>query len=544
MTALTGETGAGKSIIIDALGTLLFARSPRGMIRTGADKAAVSALFSDLSPSECAALEELGCPPDENGELYMCRTITADGRSTAKINNKTVPLSMMREAGAHLVDIHGQNDSAALLSKQNHLTILDEYAGVDASSSEYAGIYKKLCETREQFASLTEAAREKNMLVDILKYKIAEIDAAKLSAPDEEERLEALKAKLKNRERISKNASLVYRALASSERGATASYLIERACMALAQLSDVIPEAEEYSKQLESYRLEIVDIAERVSQCAEDDGEDPEKKLDAIESRLNQISKLRAKYGATIEEIKAYRADAARRLSDLEESDIKISELTALTARLEEEAAESAAVLTEKRKAAAEKLAAEVMDALAFLDMPKVRFAVDMRRLTEQNGGARYSPRGVDDVEFMIATNPGEPLGPMAKIASGGELSRIMLALKSSLNAVSGAQTLIFDEIDTGVSGSTARKVGIKMKRLSRCAQVLCVTHSAQIASLADTHLLVEKHEVGGRSETSVRELDGAGREAEIARIIGGISVTDSQRAAAREMIAEGGNIK
>lgn len=534
-TVMTGETGAGKSVMIDCLALITGGKAQREMIRSGTERAVVAAIFSDIP--ENPVLREAGVTADENGELEIVRTLTADGRSTVKINRRTVPLALLRELGAYLISIQSQSEARNLLDKSFHMDMLDEYADVAKELDEYAAPYARLNELSAAAQSLRESLREKNMLTDILKYQIKEIDAARLNDPEEEDKLVASRTKIKDIERIARYSTFVYRALAQSEKGASASVLLQKSAAALRQLSDVMPEAEEMALRLDNYRYEIEDIGESARALTDGaDVENPEKQLNAIEARLSLIERLRRKYGSTVAEIRQFRAEAAARLADLESGDEKLSEIEGEIAQTRKILSERAAAISEKRRRAAEKLSREVCETLAYLDMPKVRFITEVR--TVFSGGAeQFFSRGSDDVTFMIATNPGEPPMPLGKIASGGEMSRVMLALRSVLNTQSGAATVVFDEIDAGVSGGTSEKIGLKLKDISAATQVLCVTHSPQIASLADHHMRIRKVETDGRAESEITELDADGRVAEIARIIGGIDVTQMQRDTAREML-------
>ncbi len=534
-TVMTGETGAGKSVMIDCLALITGGKSQREMIRSGEERAMVSAVFSDIPVYP--PLAEAGISPDENGDLEIIRTFTSDGRSSVKINRRTVPLTLLREIGPYLVSIQSQSEARNLLDKAFHLDMLDEYAGTADLIADYAVPYAELNELTSSAQSLRESLREKNMLTDILKYQVKEIDAARLNDPDEEEKLIASRTKIKDIERIAKYSNFVYRALAQSEKGASASVLLQKSAAALRQLADVMPDAEQLAARLDNYRYELEDIGECARALTDDsDVENPEQQLNAIEARLSLIERLRRKYGNTIAEIRQFRADAASRLADLESGDEKLSEIEHEIGKIRKILSEKAAEISRRRQKAAEELNRAVSDTLAYLDMPKVRFLTDVH--TIYSGGAeQFTSRGSDDVTFMIATNPGEPPLPLGKIASGGEMSRVMLALRSVLNTQSGAATVVFDEIDAGVSGGTSEKIGLKLKEISDSTQVLCVTHSPQIASLADHHLLIRKKEREGRAESEITELDADGRVAEIARIIGGIDVTETQREAAREMI-------
>lgn len=536
-TVLTGETGAGKSVLIESLGLLCGGKSQREMIRTGEDRAMVSAVFSGIAPQPILSAE--GIEPDENGEIEIQRVLTADGRSSVKVNRRSVPLSLLKEIGPALLSIQSQNESRNLLDKKFHLAVLDEYAKAAPYLAEYAAEYEKYTALRASLEELRDSLRQKNMLSDILKYQLKEIDAAKLSDPDEDEKLRALRLKLKNIERIQKYSSFVYHALAQNEKGTSAAVLLQKAAAALRQLSDVMPEAEQLAARLDNYRYEIADIGETAYTLMDDsDVTDPEAQLNSIETRLNQIERLKRKYGETIAKIIAFRQDCADKLTALTTGEERIAEIECEIESVKRVLSKKAAALSDVRREAAEQISREVCAVLAYLDMPKVRFIVEVCRQFDAGGAEVFCPHGSDDVTFLIATNPGEPPMPLGKIASGGEMSRVMLALRSVMNEQSGAATVVFDEIDAGVSGGTSEKIGIKLKEIAKDAQVLCVTHSPQIAALADAHMRISKTVTGGRAESTVEVLTDDGRVAEIARIIGGISVTDTQRDAAREMIS------
>lgn len=530
-TALTGETGAGKSIIIDSLGLLLGSRADKELIRTGESRALVSAVFSGLSQNIINSLSELGFDVSD-GSVMLCRAITQNS-SSAKINGRGVTLSVLREAAEKLFNIHGQNDNQQLLDPANHVNLIDAYAQNGELLAQYSEIYGKILEKRAQIQTLEKDAREQYRMHETLKYQISDIDAGKLKL-GEEEALEELVLKLRSAEKISKSASLVDKALKGGEKGMGAIYLSERAAGALEAIASAIPEAEELASRLRSVCYELEDIAEISADICDFGGEDPSAKLDRAESRLDTISRLKKKYGSTVEEVLEYRAGIAAKLDLIENAGERREDMENELNALYKEAKAFTDRLTEKRRAASAELRRFVTETLCFLDMPKVRFDVSIRQSDD------FRANGCDDVEFLIATNVGEPLLPMAKIASGGELARIMLALKNALNESDGVQTVIFDEIDTGISGKTSRKVGIKLKEIGKNAQVLCVTHSAQIASLADSHLYISKRETDGRAETSLSALDMDARVSEIARILGGIEITEKQMEAAREMIAEG----
>ena len=532
MTALTGETGAGKSIIIDSLSLLLGGRADRELIRNGETRGEVSALFTNIPEGAVALLEELGFSASD-GTVMLSRTVSATG-SGARLNGRAVTVGVLREISASLFSIHGQNDNQKLLDPKNHTELLDAFADNRRLREEYSVLYKKMLHKKNEIDSLERDRREGERLCDMLRFQVADIDAAKLKV-GEEEALEKMIVKLRNAEQIIKCCAFVARALEGGEKSKGAIYLADRSAAAMDSIAGSIPEAEGLSERLNNLRYELEDIAECAAKIGDGfGGEDAADKLDRAEARLDVIRRLQKKYGSSVDEILKFRNDAASRLGAIENIDERAEDLAAELSEIERAARSVAEQITERRRVARERLVGIVTDTLSFLDMPRVRFDAALKRC------AALSPEGQDTVEFMISTNPGEPLMPMAKIASGGELARIMLALKNALNECDGIDTVIFDEIDTGISGKTSRKVGVKLKEIGRGAQVICVTHSAQIASLADAHYFISKKEVAGRAETSLTLLDRQGREDEIARILGGIEITETQREAAREMIADG----
>jgi len=533
LTVLTGETGAGKSIIIDSIMLLLGARAQKELIRMGERSATVSAVFGGFSGDELSALSELGIAPDEDGMLFVSREFTPDGRSVARINGRAVPASTLRELGAVLINIHGQHENQALLNPSAHLTLLDMYAGTEKLLEKYVEAYAELCKLLEEKKALSIDEAEKERRVEMLRFQLADIDGAKLK-PSEEEALEARRLKLRNLELISRHSRLLRAALYRAEKGMSAYDLVTRAIPALEQLREFVPGADGYIERLYNVRSELEDIVERVADaCGDDLDVDPSEELDRIESRLDAIEKLKRKYGAHIKEILEYRAKIAAELSALEESDLRMAELDRRLDEARAKVEEAAEALSAARKEAAERLSAAVTAELGELEMAKAAFEVGITR------EPTYTKRGIDAVEFLITTNPGEPPKPLAKIASGGELSRVMLAIKTVLSR-GGASTLIFDEIDTGVSGKTSYKIGVKLKNLAQAAQVICVTHSAQIAALADTQMLISKREVGGRVETEVTPLDREGRIRELARIMGGAEITEKLLMTAEELLDSG----
>lgn len=530
-TVMTGETGAGKSILIDSLELIAGARASKDMVRSGETVASVRAIF-DVADKKSLP-ERLSLAADENGEIEIVRRFTSDGRSSAKVNGESVPIAALREMTDFLLGISGQSDSRALSDRSVHLRLLDEYAETEALVDEYSVLYRKLLDNRTELARFRESIKEKAMMSDILSYQIKEIDKAKLSDDAECEKLERILIKARAADKLARHVTLITRALSDSEKG-SAPYLIDRAAAAFRQMSDVMDKADEYAEMLENMKYELIGMAEDAAAVIDTD-DDPERTINAAEMRLRQIDRLKNKYGATIAEIKKFRADAAARLDGLESSDLVIDELERDYEKLRAAAMKIADTLTARRRAAADELSAKVCAYMTELDMPKVRFLVRIVPAAGEHDG--FSASGRDDVTFMISANPGEPPAELGRCASGGEMARAMLSLKCALAEKHPADTYIFDEIDAGVSGGTSEKMGRMLRSLADGAQVLCVTHSPQIASLADHHMFIRKTEVSGRAESTVEELDRDGRVREISRIIGGVDITDAQRAAAAEML-------
>ena len=538
LNVLTGETGAGKSILIDSINFLLGSRAGKEMIRSGEEKASVSALFTGISDATRTMLFENGFDADSD-EIMLLRSLTKEGRTTAKLNGRSITGAMLREIGKTLINIHGQNDNQALMQKSSHVKILDTYA--DTELSRYLTVYEEMQGVKKRIEAASFDESEKMRTLEMLRYQINDIESVG-PKENEEEKLEAERTRLANIEKITKNARYVYLALKGSEKRESALQLIEKSAAALEQLGGIIPEAEEYAKKLTEFRYEIDDIAEAAYDIASDSDTDPTARLDKIEARLDALTKLKRKYGPTIADVLEFEKKAKEKFEELESSDEQIAKLERKYALLEAEARELAGEISTRRIEAAKGLVGSITETLEFLDMPKVRFFVSVEPKKDAEGKYIYERNGYDDVEFLISTNPGEPLQSMIKIASGGELSRIMLAIKSVISDKDGVDTIIFDEIDTGVSGKTSRKIGIKLRQMSKALQVICVTHSAQIASAANTHMYISKQEEHGRAITGVSVLSGEDRVDEIARIIGGIDITDLGRAAAREMILEAEN--
>ncbi len=533
--ALTGETGAGKSVIIDAISLLLGAKADKELVRNGEPFGMVSGVFASFSKSTAELLTDLGIDISD-GEILIQRTVYSDGRSSVKINGRTVTVALLKSAAQGLVSIHGQSDTASLSDLKKQLELIDTYAANDALLAEYTARFSQLEQIRKEIRTISEKESERVRLVEMLEYQISDIDSYALTDGEEDALIER-KLKIKNSEKITKNAGFAFKALKGSEKGSV-SFLLDRSASALEQISDVIPDFGKYAEALRDVLYQVDDIAEEVYAAISDMEDAPEEKLNEIESRLDKISKLKRKYGYTVKDILEFRDKAKAELETLTNSENILRELT-----LKEEAAYEAALkiadeLHERRIDAAKRIECEVKSTLEFLDMPKVVFFASVKE-EFKNGKKQFFKDGSDIIEFFISANRGADAQPLAKVASGGELARVMLALKSVLAGKDGTGTVIFDEIDAGVSGKTARKIGIKMLSLSESIQLISVTHSAQIASLADTHFLISKSDVAGKTETAVSLLDTEGRIAELSRILGGIDVTEAQRAAAVDMLEE-----
>ena len=530
LSVITGETGSGKSVMLHALEFLLGGRPARELLRYGAESAVVEAVFSDISHDCITFLSEMGLPAE--GELLLQRTLTADGKSKCRLNGRAITQTLLRELAGMLLSIHAQNDNQLLLQPAIQHKILNECADLGEELALYRRCYMARRETGEALRRLKKDGAEAMRLADILRFQISEIDTARLKVWEEEELLKK-RVKLQNIEKISKQAEFTYHVLYGSEKG-TAALLLERASQAMHQLSSVIPEAADAAEKLMSMRYEVEEIANTARDLSQTAEGDPTAALDRVEGRLDTITKLRKKYGEDVAQILAFREDAAKRLSLLENSEEEEKRLTVLFQKQTKELRELSRKLHEARVRAANELSEKVLQELAFLDMPSVKFCVCVKETVD------FTADGTDETEFCIATNPGDPLQPLARIASGGELARIMLALKSVLNDRDGVATAVFDEVDTGISGKTSRKIGIKLSQIAKRTQVLCVTHSAQIASLASAHYKISKTLQESAAHSTVTLLDDKGRVEEVARILGGLCVTEAQKSAARDMIEEG----
>lgn len=529
----TGETGAGKSILIDSINFVLGGKASRDLIRTGTSRAVVSAHFTDINPQAVSALVTLGFSV-EDSEVLITRDLSSNGRTSCKINGQPATVSILREIGANLINIHGQHDSQALLMPDRHIGILDEYAGLSADLEEYRACYQQLlaCRTKLEHFSMDEAQKARQM--DLLRFQIEEIEQAELQ-PGEEEELISRRDRIRNAESIQQNLSMAHFCLSGSEDVEGAVSLLRQASEAAMQCGPYLEGMNEAAQKLLELSYEAESLSDDFRSGLDSVEYDPAE-LDEIEERLELIYRLRRKYGNTIEEILSYLEKIRGELDEIEFSEERLSQLQQEIETLELNAQSLAKKLSAQRRQAAQRFSDAVRGELAFLDMPKVRFEVHVSN-TKLHGN------GADQVEFLISTNPGESPKLLSKIASGGELSRIMLAIKNVIADKDPVDTLIFDEIDTGVSGRAAEKIGRKLKQLSRKCQVICITHLAQIACLADAHLLIEKHSDEDHTYTEVRLLDEEGRIEELSRIIGGSHITQLTRDNAREMLKQASQI-
>lgn len=523
---LTGETGAGKSIVIDAINAVLGERTSKELIRAGCDTAEVSAVFGELDNATAAALSDAGVTPDDDGNIVIRRRLSAAGKGLIKLNDRPVTATELKEIGKHLVNIHGQHDNQALLDPERHLDYIDAVADDDPIKGKYYAEFRELNRIRKELAATETDEDEKRRRIGLLKYQINELESAGIK-PGEYEKLQKKLAIARNYQKTAEALSRAYSALKGDDEFDGAVSLLTDAEKSLSSLHN-----DEWDKK-SSALADAAAAAEDVSAAlydflenAELAGIDP----DEINSRLETLDKLKAKYGNSEEEMLEFLEKARTELNDTEFSDKKAAELSALLDDATERLIALADELTAARKKAAAEFEKQVCDILSYLNMPDVRFTVKFSK-------GRYTKRGCDTAEFMISANRGESVKPLCKIASGGELSRVMLAIKSVLLGRDPVGTMIFDEIDTGISGYTAGKVGTQLKKVAENRQVICVTHLAQIAAMADTHLLIEKKAEKDRTFTSVSPLSYEQRINEIARIMSGAQMTENLYNSAKELL-------
>ena len=512
LNVFTGETGAGKSILIGGINAILGGRVSKDIVRAGADKAVVTGLFDDLPQTVIDKLSENGFSAED--ELLLQRDIHSDGKSTARINGRATTVAILRDIASELIDIHGQHDNRLLMDSDNQREILDNYGRNGELLREYGVAFKEFSALSRKIKEVSRKKTESLEKAELLRERLEELDRYNFSA-DEEETIKQKLEQLRNAEYISENLYNAQTAISGDDDTDGAYSLLEHCRDSVLSLSDTIPELEKLSERISDMLIELEDIREEIVQRIPDDDEDTAGMLSVYEERLSVILRLRRKYGAELPEILENSVKWRNELYEIDNGDDIIEELTEKKKEAGEKVKQLAAELTKSRKKAADELAKRISAELAFLDMPDIRLVFDISQ-------DKVTLSGMDKVEILISVNKGEELKPMSKIASGGELSRIMLAIKNVLADTDKLHTMIFDEIDTGISGRAATKVGIKLHEAAKNRQILCVTHLAQIAAMADTQLLIKKTSDDKRTYTAVTKLDFDGRKKEIARIISG----------------------
>ncbi len=528
LNVLTGETGAGKSIVVDSINAILGERTSRELVRHGADFAFVSALFEDVSDNVKNKLDELGYSAEEDGSLLLTRKITEAGKSVCKINGSSATVSILKEVGQLLVNIHGQHDSQSLLNPDLHYQFVDMMSDNDEAIRDYKDSFHKLLSVRRRLKALTDDEEDKDRVLELLEYQIKELEDADIQ-PNEKTELLKKKRRIESSEAMLLALNNAGVALGGNDEFDGASTLVSSAAKSFSSVSSLSDGAEKILSVLNDISEEIEEVKDLIhSEIASFDFDENER--EQVEERLDLLYKLSLKYGNTEEEMLSFLENAKEKRNAVLFNDEELEKLTVQYDALLDEVMKKAEKLSEFRKKTAEAFEENVRNQLAFLDMPKIKFVVHFEK-------GNLSSNGFDKIEFLISTNPGEPAKPLAKIASGGELSRIMLAIKNVIVHNDTIGTLIFDEIDTGVSGRASRKIGLKLKAVSEGTQVITVTHSAQIASAADAHFLIQKDFENDRTYTKISSLDFEGRKKELARIMGGLNITDALLKSAEEML-------
>lgn len=530
LNVLTGETGAGKSIVIDSINVILGERTSREIIRTGAQNAKVYAVFEDVSENVHSFLDENGIEC-EDGVLIVNRILSREGKNTCRLNGVPVTVSMLREIGRELIDIHGQHDNQSLLSPEKHCGFVDSFADNADLIENYKKEYAELNSVRSKLKKLTEDESSKTQRIDFLTYQIDELEKAEITVGERDE-LKARKTLINNSQKIIESLNAAYEALRADGAALDAVSDAESEIANASQYMDSLCEAAE---KITDIRYELDDIAELVRDSMSEIDFDSSE-LEEIEERLDLLYRLSNKYGETEDEMLSYLSRARDELESIAFSEEKVKKLRAQENEILARVESAAQKLTKSRLSSAKKLSVAICEELEFLDMPNVRFEIKCEDIG-------LTENGRDSIEFLISANMGEEPKPLAKIASGGELSRIMLAIKNVLAESEGVDTMIFDEIDTGVSGRAAQKIALKLRSVSKGKQVICVTHLAQIASQGDVHLYISKAVSDGKTFTQIRSLGADERIDEIARIMGGMEITRLQLESAKEMLEKAGNI-
>ena len=530
LNVLTGETGAGKSIIIDSINAVLGNRTSKDLIRSGSDSAFVSAEFTDPSEKALEVLSEYGFEP-EDGVVIIQRELNASGKGKCRINGRPTTAAILKAVGIYLMNIHGQHESYELMSPEQHIRYIDKLGELSDEVQAYSEVYHRYKKQKAELdkARYDEAERERRL--DLLRYQVDELENADLYVGEYEELLEQ-RTMIENKEKIAEALNEVRELLNGSDDSDGAIQMLETASGSIGDITNVYPDAQSVAERLQSAVYELEDCCSEVISMSESaDGE--VESLDDIEDRIDLIHRLGRKYGTTIEEMLAFLENAKKELEYLEKYEENREALTEECQKSFQKANALAKALSEKRAEVGKRFSAEVKQEMAFLDMPNVELVISQKTCP-------LNANGCDEIELLISTNPGEAPKPVAKIASGGELSRMMLAIKNVLADKDDIDTLIFDEVDTGISGSASQKVGFKLKEVSASRQVLCVTHQAQIAALADHHFKIAKTVKDGKTYTGVTTLDHEGRRSELARIIGGVEITKATLDYAEELLKNG----
>lgn len=527
LNVLTGETGAGKSIIIDSIGAVLGERVSRDLVRRGAEKGTVTAVFD----ADCAAawLEENEI--DSDGELIIQRRITLDGKSSCRICGTPVTAAQLKELAAMLVDIHGQNDGRQLMDERRHMAYLDSFGHLDGALAAYGAEYDRFSAIKKEMAALSMDEIEKARLSDSLKYQIEELERADIK-PGEKDTLSARRDLLRNSEKLTEALDEAFSALYGGDDNAVS--MSQNAAYYAAKAANYAPELEQAANAVNDAAFALADAAETLRDFKDSLDFSPEE-YDNIETRLSLLNKLERKYGRTDEELCVYLDECRRKLDDIEYADDRLVKLEKELSAQKTQCVKAAAALSAQRREKAAELEKRIVTELRELNMPSVRFAVEFVPVDNEQG---FDASGADKIRFIMSANAGEELGRISKIASGGELSRIMLAMKNVFAENDPVGTMVFDEIDTGVSGIAAQRIAEKLFAVSKGRQVMCVTHLPQIAAMADSHYLIAKHEEGGRTYTEVNGLTREGRRRELARLHGGDFITETTLASAEEQLA------
>lgn len=533
LNVFTGETGAGKSILINGINAILGQRVTKDIVRTGTDKAVISALFTDIGDNVLQVLDELGISA-EDGQLFLTREIRSDGGSVARVNSRAVNVSVLKAIGETLVTIHGQHDNQILMAPERHIEILDSYAESEALIKDYHSSFRELQSIAKKINKIKTEQSKKEFRMAELADIVEEINALNIHEGEDKE-IEAELNISKNAVAISEALYMAKQLLSGDDDTDGAVEMTQRASKSVEGYTDIMTEISPIYDRLSSAAIEMEDISEEIGSLLDSLDIDP-KRYDYLDQRSDELRRIMKKYGPELDDVLTTLENSQNELDELSGAEQSLDELNKEKERLLAEVSKKAKALSDHRKKAGERFVSQVTEELEFLNMPKVKLVVQQKT-------GKLTINGMDSIEFLISANLGEEPKPIAKIASGGELSRIMLALKNVIAEKDSIGTLIFDEIDTGVSGRAAQKIGIKLKQISRLRQVLCVTHLAQMAVMADNHLLIEKNIQGDRTVTTVRTLDHEQRKYEIARIMGGENITELMLENAEQYLKDADNM-